>query len=393
MASDIVSNPKAFWNFVNSKRKGDDFPNFMKYKDFSSSNPNDICEFFRDFFSSSYNSSVFEADEKAFDHLGIFPKTTFTTVLINEDIVKKYLDKLTNNTSPGPDGIPEIILKNCSKTLANPLGIIFNLSINSGTFPSIWKDSYTRPIHKKGHKNDVCNYRPIAKLSAIPKIFELIIFDSIYPHCKTFLTVNQHGFVKNKSTVTNLIESTSIFIKNMEDGCQTDTIYTDLSKAFDLLPHSIILLKLRMLGFPCLFLKWVQSYLLDRSYTVIFRSAKSSPFKANSGVPQGSHLGPLLFIISINDVVSKILNSNVHIYADDMKIFRKINTLDDCNLLQDDLNRSYEWCKINNLCLNINKCAIVTYTRRLNPVQYKYSFDSKFLSKLNSRKDLHRCLF
>lgn len=387
-SSKLISNPKCFWKFVNSKRKCDEFPSHMKYNGTSSNDSEIISNFFREYFCSSYSDSIFTPNYNDFSHLDTFPKTTWSNINCNEGIIKMYLDKLGNNNLPGPDGIPEIILKKCSSALAIPLSILFNSSLNSGVFPLIWKHSYIRPIHKKNAKNEIINYRPIAKLSSLPKLFELIMYDSIHSHCKSFLVHNQHGYMDKKSTVTNLVESVSAFTKNMEEGFQTDVIFTDYSKAFDVLPHSIILLKLKKLGFPNIFVKWVDSYLSDRTYSVLFRNITSKPFNANSGVPQGSHLGPLFFIISVNDVSSVIVNSELQIYADDMKIFKKIESLNDALLLQNDLDNFFKWCKNNNLLLNVNKCALMCFTRRLNPICFNYCLNGISVSKTNSIKDL-----
>lgn len=388
MSSKLISNPKDFWKFVNSKRKSDQFPVFINFNNSNSSDPNVISEYFQKFFASSYSNNLFTAIDSDFYHMNNLPKTTFSHIFIDANLVNQYLDKLSNDTFPGPDGIPEFILKNCSSALAAPLSSLFNQSISSGIFPTIWKNAFIRPTHKKGPKNDVANYRPIAKLSCIPKVFELIIFDSVYSHCSSLLIPNQHGFVKHKSTITNLVESTSTFINNMEAGFQTDVIYTDFSKAFDILPHSVILLKLKKLGFPEYFLKWINSYLNDRTYTVLFRYSCSSPYKANSGVPQGSHLGPLLFVLSVNDVSSIIINSDLQIYADDMKIFKKISTERDSCLLQKDLDAFSSWCKKNNLLLNVSKCAFMSYSRCSTPININYLINGEVVLKVDSIKDL-----
>ncbi|XP_055374366.1 uncharacterized protein LOC129607394 [Condylostylus longicornis] len=161
---------------------------------------------------------------------------------------------------PGPDGVPEIILSRFCFSLAPK-------SYSSGIFPFVWKEAFVRPIHKKKNKNDVSNYRPIVKLSAIAKVFELMVYDNIYLNCMPFISACQHGFFKKKSTVTNLVEATTAFSNNMENGYQTDVICTDFSKAFDN------------------FLAWIKSYLSGRTYRVVFRLAISSLLSSNSGVP------------------------------------------------------------------------------------------------------------
>jgi hypothetical protein len=150
----------------------------------------------------------------------------------------------------------------------------------------------------------------------------------------------------------------------IENGKEVDVISTDFSKAFDMVSHAIIIFKLRALGFPPNFLTWVESYIKDRKYRVQFRSSTSDPFIATSGVPQGSHLGPILFILSINDVESVLKYSNLSAYADDMKIFCEITSPMDSHQLQQDLNNFNVWCKKNQLALNVGKCQTITYSRR-----------------------------
>lgn len=388
VACRLKSNPKTFWKFVNSKRKSDQYPNFMSFDGLASNDPEIIAKSFKSFFSASYSSSTFDVDITNFSHLNNLTEIPLSPIEFSETNVKKYLDALNDDAFSGPDNVPEIILKKCAASLSSPLSTLFNKSLSLGIFPDLWKKSFIRPVHKKDSKNDISNYRPIAKLSSIPKLFELIIYDSIYNHCSNLLVSNQHGFMKKKSTVTNLVETSSDFFGTMEAGFQTDVVYTDLSKAFDILPHSIILFKLKALGFPTFLIKWVNSYLTNRNYSVIFRNAISEPFYANSGVPQGSHLGPLLFIISINDVTSVIKNSKVGIYADDMKIYRRITSLSDAALLQADLNSFLNWCKINNLKLNIEKCAVLSFTRRSMPIDVNYTFHDKIIKRVTEFKDL-----
>lgn len=387
MSVKLKSNPKEFWKFVNMKRKCDEYPTFMNYNGNTSNDNAEISEYFRDFFSIPYSNPSFCADVNNFNHINNNSQISLDLQIASTQLID-YLEKLNMNYSPGPDGIPESILKKCSNALALPLSILFNTSLSVGIFPDIWKKAFIRPIFKKDSKNVVNNYRPIAKLSAVPKIFELVVFDSIYSKCSNIISGIQHGFVKHKSTTTNLVESTSIFLNNMESGFQTDVIYTDFSKAFDILPHSIILLKLEKYGFPRSFIKWIGSYLNGRTYSVVFRSSVSNPFTANSGVPQGSHLGPLLFILSVNDVGSFINHSNIKIYADDMKIFKKITSMGDATLLQSDLNNFFSWCTINNLLLNVSKCAQVTYSRRSINFNFTYSINNSNLSKTQSIRDL-----
>ena len=243
-------------------------------------------------------------------------------------------------------------------------------------------------MFKSGRKDLVSNYRPIAKLSCIPKLFERIIYDSIYFQCKSIFSPVQHGFLKGKSTTTNLTGFVSSTLNILESGSEVDVIATDFSKAFDKISHGLILFKLNKLGFPSGFTTWIDSYLTDRRYRVVFRLAKSEPFTAKSGVPQGSHLGPLLIIIAINDVDQIIKYSNISLYADDAKIFKTITLPRDFEALQKDLDNFAVWCNQNQLILNVNKCQFITYTRKRITTNRAYYLNGVAIDRVDRIRDL-----
>lgn len=174
----------------------------------------------------------------------------------------------------------------------------------------------------------------------------------------------------------------------MESGWEVDTIATDFSKAFDKISHNIILFKLEKLGFPTNFQVWVASYLKERRYRVAFRNARSEPFLAPSGVPQGSHLGPLLFILTINDINAIIKHSYIALYADDAKIFKIITSPTDSSDLQVDLENFSTWCHQNHLELNLNKCQTITYTRKRSPTERVYYLNNIKINRVSTMRDL-----
>lgn len=389
MQSDLISNPKRFFQFINLKRKTDGYPSTMKFLDTSSSDPKIITNLFGNYFSQAFSDNTQEPDAVYFSYMNNCTQTSLTSVHINTDSVTEKIQRLKDDYSSGPDGLPAIVLKKCVESLVQPLTALFQLSISRGIFPQLWKDSYIIPIHKHGNKNEVSNYRPIAKLSCIPKLFESIVYDNLFFHCKQIFSSKQHGFLKGRSTTTNLTEFVSTTICALESGKEVDVVATDFSKAFDMISHQTILFKLKALGFAPLFIRWLESYLKSRQYSVIFRSCISNPIKSTSGVPQGSHLGPLIYVLTINDVELVIRDSNLSVYADDMKISKSISSHADSISLQDDLNRFSIWCQKNFLKLNVTKCQTITYSRkRLPPPPRDYFLNGMPISRVMLIRDL-----
>ena len=175
------------------------------------------------------------------------------------------------------------------------------------------------PIFKRGEREHVENYRPISILSVFGKIFESLIYPLIYAQFKSSISDHQHGFIKGRSTTTNLVAYTETLIDYMDKRKRIDVIYSDFSKAFDLVPTSILLLKLSAYGLAGSVLHWLESYLSDRYFYVVANGHESRKFKITSGVPQGSHLGPLLFNIFINDLPNCFEYSTPFMFADDLE--------------------------------------------------------------------------
>ncbi|CAI6370700.1 unnamed protein product [Macrosiphum euphorbiae] len=272
--------------------------------------------------------------------------------------------------------------------LSPPITYLFNFCLNSGSFPSSWKSTYINPILKKGNKSFISNYRPISIISIFPKILSKIINDKLTPIFKNILAPQQHGFRNNKSCLTNLITIKHHIIQSFSNNQQTDVVYTDFEKAFDRVNHVLLINKLQEIGFANPLLSWFNSFLSQRIQFVKYKSFISTPINVISGVPQGDHLSPLLFNLFINDAVSSITYSNILLFADDAKIYKSITSPDNINLLQSDLASFNEWCISNSLSLNIDKCQIVTYSKKHNPLHFNYHICDIALHRSSLFKDL-----
>lgn len=244
-------------------------------------------------------------------------------------------------------------------------------------------------IHKKGLDSLIENHRPIAILDAIEKVFEGSVHEVVSKFVKPLISTKQHAFQKGRSTVSNLLEHQLRLSNALENRSQVDVIYADMSKAFDLVDHSILLRKLRSFGIAGKLLQWFESYLTNRQMYVRFNGSTSLIFVPCSGVPQGSILGPLLFIIYINDLPTHIASS-CSIFTDDVKISREITDIDDAKRLEADFKQLGQWCDSNGLVLNDGKCAIMTFTNKMYDVRYNYTCatNNDYLHRDTEFKDL-----
>ena len=232
-------------------------------------------------------------------------------------------------------------------SLAEPLSIIFKLVYNTGILPSQWKLANVVPVFKKGEKNDVQNYRPISLTCLITKVTERIVYDELLHLTLNKIDSRQHGFLNNKSCSTNMISFVESIISTFNEKNPTAIIYFDFAKAFDSVNHDLILNKLKKnFDIDGRLLKFFVNYLFDRKQQVVLENEFSDIASVISGVPQGFILGPLLFVLFINDIYHCVdPETNIARYADDTKIWREIKSEIDASVLQNDIHTLNEWCK------------------------------------------------
>jgi hypothetical protein len=308
-------------------------------------------------------------------------------IKISEADISAAIALIKNSFTAGHDQIPAFLVKDCKTIFIQPLLTIFNASLRQSKFPSLWKISKIIPVFKNGDRSIIDNYRPISILSNFSKIFEIVLYSYIYPYITNFISPQQHGFLKKRSTVTNLACFSQYVSESINQGSQVDTIYTDFAKAFDRVDHRLIISKLDMFGISNKVLHLLQSYLFNRQQFVSYNGFSSFLYHSTSGIPQGSNLGPLLFICFINDLPSALTCGSL-LYADDNKMYSTINNLADALTLQENLNRLSSWCIINKLALNVSKCKVVSYSYKKSPLLFNYHIDNLILKRENTIKDL-----
>lgn len=360
----LKTNPKGFWKYINEQRKESGLPSSMSLEGEVASSQEDICRLFARKFSRTFVNEAITPEQVSLAASNVpLNGQSISSINVNASSIARAISKLKSSCSSGPDGIPSIILKKCIAGLVRPLQHLFNLSLSSGTFPALWKIAYMFPVHKKGDKRNVDNYRGISALCSTSKLFELVVLDPISSHCRSLIVDTQHGFLPGRSTTTNLLDFTSYILDGMSKGVQTDAIYTDLSAAFDKLDHDIAVAKLERMGFSGSLLRWLRSYLIGRSLCVKIGDLLSFWFPASSGIAQGSHLGPLVFLLYFNDS-SLALPSLCLSYADDLKLFLRIHSIEDALLLQTALTTFANWCCTNRMVINPKKGCIISFSRK-----------------------------
>lgn len=284
--------------------------------------------------------------------------SSFSLTPISATTVFKLLASMSENKATGLDGIPCKLLKEAASVIAVPLCDIFNLSIQISIFPSDWKLAKVIPVYKSGVKEDVNNYRPISLISAVAKVFERIVYDQLYEYVSknNLLSNAQSGFRPSHSSATALLDATIEWFNNMDQGRLNSVVYLDLAKAFDTVDHDILIHKLSLYGVCDSSLNWFKSYITNRVQRCIVNGHLSEQRSLKCGVPQGSILGPLLFLIYINDLPCCLEHSNARLYADDTNITTTGSSIVEItNSAEADLQNIKEWLIANKLSLNVTK--------------------------------------
>ena len=310
----------------------------------------------------NYFTSVFSEVDLPADATRSNPATaTLYNITVSVAEVESVLANLDTTKATVPDEISARLLKETAPVISTSL-----------CFPQEWRIANIVPVYKKGDKEYVENYRPISLLYIVSKVFARCVLNNIREHIYQEIKTSQHGFTRGKPCVTNLLEVLNYMGSVLDTGGQIDTVYLDMSKAFDIVNHKSLLLKLQSIGIGGSLLQWFQSYLAHREQRVTVHAFTSTNLPVTSGVPQGSILGPVLFSLYANDLPDAVTSSHVAMFADDTKLFKEIHTTQDCKLLQNDLDQLQTWSENSDLKFNASKCNFQMITRKLKPTTHVY---------------------
>ena len=302
--------------------------------------------------------------------------------------VELLLTKLDQRKAPGPDNVSGITIKNFAlncPSFVDCVCYIFRKSINEGKVPTTWRQGIVRPIYKGGDRTDTNNYRPICLTSILAKSLEHILCSHMWQHINDYEIIkgNQHGFRKNLNTTTQLLHVIHKAAEAYDRQLDYHLISFDFSKAFDRVPHNLLLHKLRSYNFDVNCVNWIQDWLRDRTSVVSVNGEHSKEFSVRSGVPQGSVLGPLLFILYVNDMSDQIKHSECRLYADDTVLCSSVT---DLTLIQSDVNSLFEWAKAWGMIFNPLKCCHMQFGTDIPATQFMLGTD--FIPITNSVKYL-----
>ena len=287
----------------------------------------------------------------------------FVIAHISNEEILDIINSLENKTT-GPFSIPVKLLSLIPDLIIIPLAYIINMSLLTGVYPDLLKVVKVIPIHKGGSSKDVNNYRPISLLSIFDKIIEKIMHNRLYTFLErhNILFRNQFGFRKNTSTVHTLVQITEMIKASIDSDKYGCGIFIDLRKAFDTVNHEILLTKLEHYGIRGNLLNWFMSYLTNRKQYVSINGESSVPLDINCGVPQGSVLDPLLFLLYINDLPNTSNVLNFYLFADDTNIYYESNSLQELKkTMNKELNKIFLWLNLNRLSLNIDKTNFLIF--------------------------------
>ena len=386
IASVAKENPKAFFAQVHSRKPIKSSIGPLKDTEGNIiSSDEGMAELLNEYFASEYTKEdISEIPDVPIVYQGNNP---LRKIEITEDKVRKKIRKLNPNKSQGPDGFHPRAIKEAEIEIAPHLCNIYRASMEQRKAVTDWKIQNIAPIHKKGSKNEPGNYRPISLTSVPGKMLESIIVDDLVEHIesKSLILDSQHGFRNGRSCLTNLLDFFHDVYTTYDKSRAVDILYLDFQKAFDKVPHIRLMAKVRSLGIIDQVADWIEDWLSNRKQRVVINGTSSGWQEVTSGVPQGSVLGPILFIIYINDLDIGLV-SKISKFADDTKLGIKADDDAVVKQLQEDLNRIGEWSLKWQMPFNLGKCKVMHIGYK--NVNAKYELLGKEIESCQQEKDL-----
>lgn len=299
--------------------------------------------------------------------------TLLNNIVITEQEVGDQIKLLDPSKSFGPDEISPVFIKSSGESLIKPLTRLYNISLASSKFPNMWKVANVLPLYKKGEKTSPNNYRPVSLLCILSKIFEKIVFKHLYNHFRDnfLISVWQSGFLPGSSTVTQLVELHYQFCHAISQNKEVRIVFLDITKAFDRVWHNGLLFKLKKWGICGNVLEWLKSYLTDRYQRVLLNGKKSNYARTNAGVPQGSVLGPLLFLVFINDLTHVVKHCKIRLFADDTCLFITVDNKETAaNQINEDLLAIENWANKWLVSFSAPKTESMIFTSKTKPLPH-----------------------
>jgi Reverse transcriptase (RNA-dependent DNA polymerase)/Endonuclease-reverse transcriptase len=385
----LKTSQKRFWSYVKYKTKGQhsSVPTLKNANGNLVSDPKEKANLLNQHFHSIFTkvnlSEPIEVPNRTDE------KFSLRNIHLVKSGILNLVKNLNQHKSPGPDGITPKLLKLVPEEISDYLLLLFNKCFELGTLPSKWKTANVTPIFKKGSRASPENYRPISLTSVVCKLFEHIITSNLAKYLENnhLFNQDQFGFRKRRSCELQLqrvCQDIAFILDNKEEA---DFIFLDFAKAFDKVPHHLLIEKLKSYGLQKDVVKVISSFLCGRTQKVVIDGYESDLVSVSSGVPQGSVLGPLLFILYINDLPDNI-KSKCKLFADDSLLHRKITCEADYQELQQDLNEVLEWCNKWHMKLNLDKCEHMKITSKRVQNHNEYTLSSHNLSTVPTYKYL-----
>lgn len=361
LADNIKNDNKSFYSYVNSKSRSNNKIGPLKDLTNNIINGNkETADFLNNYFSSVFtqeNVNFIPECEKIFSGSS---NEIFSDLIIDENEILSRLNKINVGKSIGPDDIHGKLLYEIRQEISKPLAHLFTLSIAVGTVPQDWRDANVIPLFKKGSKSQAQNYRPVSLLSIVGKLLESILKEKLVEHMNrhNLIKDSQHGFTSGRSCLTNLLEFFDKVTCELDKSNPVDLIYLDFCKAFDKVPHCRLLRKLEAHGVGGNILGWIKEWLANRRQRVVVEGEFSDWTNVSSGVPQGSVLGPILFLVYINDLELGLI-SLLNKFADDSKLLKTVSSEEDVNVLREDLVKLESWADKWQMEFNVEKCSVI----------------------------------